>query len=132
MGAVMLGQALSVNGRCKTFDDSADGYGRGEAFVVACLMPAQPHTHYLAVLQVGSWCTMIVKVQSCAAASKNHLLRKAHLTCFHTWSWLSAGVCCQPRWEVIIPYCAKRPITDQPCPSSAAGAGVHTAPQGET
>lgn len=34
---ICLLQALSPVGRCKTFDASGDGYGRGEAFTVALL-----------------------------------------------------------------------------------------------
>jgi hypothetical protein len=39
---ICLLQALSPVGRCKTFDDSADGYGRGEGFTVAYLRYASP------------------------------------------------------------------------------------------
>ena len=48
----LLAQALSVDGRCKTFDASADGYGRGEGFAVAYLSLASLSSHPLAVLQV--------------------------------------------------------------------------------
>lgn len=34
---ICLLQALSPLGRCKTFDDGADGYGRGEGFTIAYL-----------------------------------------------------------------------------------------------
>ena len=34
---VCLLQALSPVGRCKTFEASGDGYGRGEGFTVALL-----------------------------------------------------------------------------------------------
>ncbi len=33
-------QAFSPNGRCKTFEASADGYGRGEGCVALVLKPA--------------------------------------------------------------------------------------------
>lgn len=35
-------QALSPVGRCKSFDASGDGYGRGEAFTIALLRCATP------------------------------------------------------------------------------------------
>ena len=40
-------QALSTVGRCRSFDASGDGYGRGEGFAVAVLCPtdsAAPYT----------------------------------------------------------------------------------------
>ena len=48
----VLAQALSADGRCKTFDASADGYGRGEGFAVAYLNPSASSSHALAFLQV--------------------------------------------------------------------------------
>lgn len=40
MGHGCLVQAFSPNGRCKTFEASADGYGRGEGCVSLVLKPA--------------------------------------------------------------------------------------------
>lgn len=37
---ICLLQALSPVGRCKSFDASGDGYGRGEAFSVVVLKPS--------------------------------------------------------------------------------------------
>lgn len=37
--------ALSPEARCKTFDSSADGYGRGEAFAGTFPLPIPPQTH---------------------------------------------------------------------------------------
>ena len=48
----VLAQALSADGRCKTFDASADGYGRGEGFAVAYLNLGAGSSHALAFLQV--------------------------------------------------------------------------------
>lgn len=42
---ICLLQALSPVGRCKTFDASGDGYGRGEAFAVALLGYARCDVH---------------------------------------------------------------------------------------
>ena len=36
--------ALSPSGRCRTFDTSSDGYGRGEGVVVAVMQPHGPDT----------------------------------------------------------------------------------------
>ncbi|PSC74792.1 Polyketide synthase [Micractinium conductrix] len=40
MSGICLLQALSPAGRCKTFEASGDGYGRGEGCVVATMQPA--------------------------------------------------------------------------------------------
>jgi hypothetical protein len=39
-------QALSPVGRCKSFDDSGDGYGRGEGVALAVLSPVSALPHY--------------------------------------------------------------------------------------
>ncbi len=42
--------ALSNNGRSKTLDASADGYGRGEACIVFVSQPASSSQHAIAYL----------------------------------------------------------------------------------
>lgn len=44
-------QALSAEGRCKSFDSSADGYGRGDGFAVVVLGRTHVATSALAILQ---------------------------------------------------------------------------------
>ena len=43
-------QALSPVGRCRSFDSSGDGYGRGEGFAVALLSQARPGQRALALV----------------------------------------------------------------------------------
>ncbi len=49
--------ALSPEARCKTFDSSADGYGRGEAFAGAFPLPIPPAFTliYLISLPLHGW-----------------------------------------------------------------------------
>ena len=69
----LLTQALSLDGRCKTFDASADGYGRGEGFAVAYLCPASRSSPPIAIMQVchancmsnGLFCTCKDMLQAC-------------------------------------------------------------------
>ena len=49
-------QALSMDGRCKTFEATADGYGRGEAFAVAYLSPSSTPAQPIAILQARPHC----------------------------------------------------------------------------
>ena len=49
-----LAQALSPAARCKSFDASADGYGRGEGVAAAVLVPQQPGQRTLAVVRSSS------------------------------------------------------------------------------
>ena len=46
-------QALSMDGRCKTFDAAADGYGRGEGFAVLCIAPSGSSAQPLATIQAS-------------------------------------------------------------------------------
>lgn len=49
---LLWAQALSPAGRCKTFEATADGYGRGESFVTAMLQPADSSDGVLGFIQV--------------------------------------------------------------------------------
>lgn len=41
-----------MDGRCKTFEAAADGYGRGEAFAMVCIGPSGSSAQPLATIQV--------------------------------------------------------------------------------
>ena len=51
MAAICQLQALSPVGRCKTFDESADGYGRGEGSASIVLQPIQGNKSAIAVVR---------------------------------------------------------------------------------
>ena len=55
MQELCLLQALSPVGRCKTFEVTADGYGRGEGFVTAMLQLVDTSSSMLGVIRVSSW-----------------------------------------------------------------------------
>ncbi len=59
-------QALSMDGRCKTFEASADGYGRGEGFAVAYLSPSSAATQPAAILQARPHCPMHIEILGAA------------------------------------------------------------------
>ncbi len=61
MAAICQLQALSPVGRCKTFDEAADGYGRGEGVVVLLLRPLQGTTASIAIIR-GSAANQVVSV----------------------------------------------------------------------
>ena len=84
-------QALSVDGRCKTFDASADGYGRGEGFVVAYLGLTSQNSPTLALLQVRLLCVSRMSIrQACSAIHRGSSYHPAFLT--HTYT---ASLLCQ-------------------------------------
>ena len=105
--------ALSSNGRSKTFDATADGYGRGEACIVFVALSPGSGLQPLAVLHGEPSYRACPGLPACLSAGPAMLEDDQYLT---------RAFCCSPDISAIIP-CHRCPLQAPPTTRTAAAAG---------